>query len=169
MLRYIFNYKVAAFLALLGFALIIFADRPSFSAVSQNQFVTVQTPKFPKVQITNANNLTAQTLYACGTNGTLITGMWATSTDTSARDVQISVLNTSTYNLVTVNIAINAGSVSGTPPVNLMSQANWPGLPLDNNGNPYFHCISGDTLQAGMLVQLTSAKFMNVMTVASDF
>lgn len=165
--RRVINFAVM--LGLLGAALLLFAERPLLGAVSQNLFVTAQTPKFPKVQITNANNLTAQTLYTCGANGTLITGMWATSTDTSARDVQISVLNTSTYNIVTATVAINAGSVAGTPAVNLMSQANWPGLPLDNNGNPYFHCISGDVLQAGMIVQLTAAKFMNVFLVAADF
>ena len=148
-------------------ALLVFGSRSDAAVTATPVFV--QTPKFAHVQITNANNLTAQTLYTCGANGSKIIGMWATSTDTTARDVQISILNTSTYNMVTILVPINAGSVDTTPAVNLMSLANMPGLPLDSDGNPFFYCASGDVIQAGMVVQLTAAKFMNVFAVVADF
>src|SRR6266851_9644398 len=129
---------------LVGVLLFLSAD----AAVTPNSAIFVQTPKFPHLQLTNANGTTAQTLYACGTNGSKIYGMWVTSTDTAARDVRISVLNTSTYVQTTVTVPITAGNVAGTPGVNFMSPANWPGLPVDSDGNPYFNCASGDTLQA---------------------
>lgn len=141
----------------------------SWAAVTSTP-VFVQTPKYPKVQLTNANGTTAQTLYACATNGTKVIGMYATSTDTSARDVQISVLKSATtYILTTVTVAIGAGTVAGTPAVNLMNSSVWPGLPTDSDGNPFFYCETGDTLQAGMVVTLTSAKLMSVNVVAADF
>ena len=132
--------------------------------------VFVQKPKMPKVQITNANGTTAQTLYACGADGTKVTGLFATSTDTVARDVQITVVNgATTYVLTTVTTAINAGNVAGTAPVNLLSTTNFPGLPVDSDGNPYFYCESTDTLKVGVLVTVTSGKFVNVTAVAADF
>lgn len=130
--------------------------------------IFVQTVRMPKVQITNANGTTVQTLYACTTNGTKISGIFATSTDTSNRDVQLSVLKSATtYILATVAVPLGSGTVSGTAPVNLL--AFIPGLPIDNDGNPYLYCETGDTIQAGMVVTLTSAKLMSVVAVAGDF
>jgi hypothetical protein len=132
--------------------------------------VFVQNPKQPKVQITNANGTTAQTLYACDADGTKVTGLIATSTDTVARDLQILVTRSATdYVLATVTIAAGAGTVAGTAPVNLLTTTNFPGLPTDSDGNPYFYCESTDTLKAGLLVAVTAAKVVNVVAVAADF
>jgi hypothetical protein len=51
----------------------------------------------------------------------------------------------------------------------MMSSVVWPGLPTDSDGNPYYYCASGDTLQAAVLVQITAAKFVNIELVASEF
>src|SRR2546421_6998035 len=139
------------------------------AAVTPNAPIFVQTPKFPHLQLTNANGTTAQTLYACGTNGSKITAMWATSTDTAARDIRISVLNTSTYVQTTVTVPLSSGNVAGAPAVNLMSPTNWPGLPIDSDGNPYFLCASGDTLQAAAVTTITTALFVNILLTAADF
>jgi len=156
------------FLSLILLAALLAFGSQSDAAVTATP-VFVQTPKFAHVQITNANNVTAQTLYTCGANGSKIIGMWATQTDTSAHDVIISILNTSTYNLVNILVPINAGSVDTTPASNLMSLAAMPGLPLDSDGNPFFYCASGDVIQAAVNVQLTAGKFMNVFAVVADF
>ena len=140
------------------------------AAVTANSAIFVQTPKFPKVQLTNAMGSTPQTLYTCSANGTKIIGAFATSSDTSARDIQLSVLSGGvTYILNTTTVALNSGFVAGTLPVNLMNSTNFPGLSLDADGNQWFMCASGDVIQAASLTTITSAKLISVMLIAADF
>ena len=158
-----------SFLSRIGLVWLFFVGQ-AIAATTPNSTVSPQTPKWAHVQITNANNLTAQTLYTCGTNGSKVTAIYATSTDGSlAHDTQILNLNTSTYTLTTVSVPVNAGNIAATPPVNMMSAAAMPGLPRDSDGNPFFYCASGDVLQAAVLVQITTAKFVNVYAVVADF
>jgi hypothetical protein len=152
-------------LALLVRLLMVWAQ----AAVTTNQAVFVQKPRWPHLQIVAADTTTAKTLFTCPADGAKIVGMFVTTSDTTANGVQISVLNTSTYVIATVTVPLSAGYVAGAPAVNLLSGTNWPGLPLDSDGNPYFYCESGDVLQAAATLTLVSAEVMNIFVVAANF
>lgn len=92
------------------------------------------------------------TVYTGGANGSKINSLIAVSLNTtSAFDCHFGISSGGTnYYLGTGSLAINAGLVSGTPPLNLLSNANAP-LPIDSDGNPYiFLPSSAWTLFASM-------------------
>ena len=139
-------------------------------------FTPTNDPTFAKqptnghVQILPADASAQKTLYTAGANGSKIIGVIIGSTDTSARDIQLSIVNTAlTYVLGTKTVAINAGSVAGTPAVNLLDPAVIPGMPVDNDGNPFLFLISGDTLVINSLTTVTTAKLIAGHCIAEDF
>lgn len=109
--------------------------------------------------------------YTCGADGSKITGMVAGSTDTATALLEVFIVNTSkVYLLGTFTVPINAGNVSSTPVLNLMSSANMPGLPADSDGNPYFTCVTGDVIRVGVqTAAVTANKAVTVTVVGADF
>ena len=69
----------------------------------------------------------------------------------------------------TLSTVTSAGFVSGAPDQNLMSASVWPGLPVDEYGNPYIQLISGDTIQATFATALTSTAVINIVASCGDF
>lgn len=167
------------FIAVLLFLLL--AD-PLFAAVSQNLVVSTQTPKLSTCTFVQGTDtaLTYKTCLTGGTNGTKIRGIIATSNDGSASHVVTVQLSTSTsahcspqsncLGGAAVTVPINAGFASGTPAVNLMSSANWPGLPSDNSGNPFIY-LSGNTqtIEVTFATALTASTQVSVSIIAEDF
>jgi hypothetical protein len=139
-------------------------------------FTPNATPVFPyqpqnlKVKILNATGTTLVTGYTAGANGSKITGIIATSTDTVARDIQVFITNGGTdYLLGTKNVAISSGNVNGTPSTNILDPAVIPGLPIDSDGNPFLYLISGDVLKFASLTTVTTALSVTLTTFAADF
>jgi hypothetical protein len=129
-----------------------------------------QTPKNGKVQILPADTTTLKTLYTAGSNGSKIHGIIATSTDTAAQTITLSITNAGTsYTLGTIQIAITAGTVVGTPSTNFLDLTKIPGLPLDSDGNPEILLVSGDTLQVNSGTTVTAAKVLNFIAIGADF
>jgi len=143
-----------------------------------------QAPRLGRIQLLNGtgayaiasgaatvtNTLAAFTCNA--TNGSKITGMVVGSNDSAARDVTVFMVPTSNvpYIVTTVTIPITAGQVAGTPPVNMLSPANTPGLPVDSDGNPYLLCEAGDVIRVGVrTTAVTTNLAITVLTVGSDF
>ena len=119
-------------------------------------------------QLTNSTS-TTQTLVTAGTNGTKIEGLFATSTDTSARDLTIQLnISSTNYGIAIVSIPITAGTVDTVPSVNLLRQAQAPIFPLDSNGNPYIYLASG-TLLTILSASITSGKVINVTALGYNF
>lgn len=143
---------------------------PVLAAVTATP-VFVQTPRAYKLQLTNASGTGLTTLTAGGTNGTKVTGLWATSTDTASNTIIVSILRTGPVNYVqaTITLPANSGNTAGTAAVNLMSPTNWPGLPTDSDGNPYFILESTDTLQIAVGTTITSGKLVSIVSNAGDF
>ena len=114
---------------------------------------------------------TYKTIYTAGSNGSIIKALWATTNDASlAHLVTCQIVNTAvSYGGTAVSIPISSGFASGAPPVNMMSFVNWPGLPLDSDGNPFLYLVSGDTLKCTFATGLTSSDVINLVAVASDF
>jgi hypothetical protein len=129
-----------------------------------------QLPRNGKVQIVNADGTTLKTVYTADADGSKIVGLMATSTDSAARVVEVGIENGGTfYQLGAVNVPIDAGSITGTAAVNLMSMTSMPGLPVDNDGQPYLLLISGDTLKVRVQVAVTAAETINVTAIGADF
>jgi hypothetical protein len=133
-------------------------------AFTQNSVATlIRQPQNGKVQIANADAQAQKTVYTAGASGSKVSSLIATSSDTSARDVQISITNGGTsYPLGTVSVVAGAGNSSGTASVNLLDPTRLIGLAYDSDGNPFIHLISGDTLTVSALTSVTSGKLVTV-------
>lgn len=130
----------------------------------------VGTPKNGKVQVLPADTSSLKTIVTAGSSGSKVVALIAASDDTSARDVEFGITNGGTfYPLGTKTIPITAGTVAGAPSVNLLDPSIIPGLPVDNDGNPYLLLVSGDTLQAKTLTTVTTAKAVSLTAVYGDF
>lgn len=127
------------------------------------------TPKNSKVQIANADASGLKTVATGATLGSKVVALFAASDDTTARDVTFGVTKSGTfYPLGTKTVPITAGTVAGTPAVNLFDPSIVPGLPVDNDGQPYLFLETGDTLQAKSLTTVTSAKLISLTAIHGD-
>jgi hypothetical protein len=133
--------------------------------------VFVQVPKNYKVQILPADASNLKTIATGGTNGSKVSAIMVTSSDTSARDVTWGITTGGTFfPLGTVTIAITAGQVNSAPAVNLMDLSKTPGMPLDGDGNPFvFLSSASDTLQIKSLTTVTAAKEIDITAIGGDF
>lgn len=136
--------------------------------VTANSVITPQSFNVGAGQngFTNANGTGALTVFTPGANGAILFGLNVYSTDGTARVFTLnSVVGGVTTPLVSTSIPITAGSVTGTPPVNVMSTAIWPSLPRDPQGNPYYNVAPGETLTGVMATAPTAAAVFSVKPV----
>jgi hypothetical protein len=143
------------------------------AAVTANSGVGPQTPNAGFVQFLQGTDSagTYKTLYTAGTNGSKCMGMYSTNNDASAAHlltVQI-VSSTVKYGGMAITSIVSAGFTNANPAQSLMSSANWPGLPVDNNGNPFVILPSGATLQATFATALTTSDLINIVVTCGDF
>jgi hypothetical protein len=133
-------------------------------AFTQNNLATlIRQPQNGKVQIANADGQTQKTVYTAGPNGSKVSSLIAVSSDTAARDVQVSITNAGTsFPLGTVAVPIGAGNSSSVPSVNMLDPTRLVGLAYDSDGNPFIHLVSGDTLTVSALTTVTAAKLVTV-------
>lgn len=127
------------------------------------------TPIYPQLivssvlQLNNASGTTIETVLVGGTNGTKIESILVSSTDTSARDITFYItISATSYAITTVTIPITAGTINSAPCINILGNAQFPGLARDSNGNPYLYLTSADTLSVSALTTITSGKVINV-------
>ena len=127
-------------------------------------------PQASRVQIVNADAQAYKVGYTAGANGSKIFGVIATSSDTSNRDIAIVITNSAVnYVLGMKTVPLSSGIVAGTPSVNLIDTTTIPGLPVDNDGNPFIYLISGDTLTFQAQTSVTAAKIISIHVFAADF
>ena len=143
------------------------------AAVTANSLVSPQTPNRGIVQFLQGTDVagTYKTVYTAGSNGSRCNALWLTTSDgTATHLMNIQVVNSAVkYGGTAVTTTLGAGFLTGIPPINIMSPTNWPGLPLDQYGNPYLQLISGDTLQVTYTTALTSTTVINLVASCSDF
>jgi hypothetical protein len=120
-------------------------------------------------QILNATGTGQVTIVTAGGNGTKVLNLTATSTDTAAQPVQVSLVRSSTtYILATTSVAAGSGDASGTAPVDLL--AIIPNLCHDQDGQPYLFLNSGDTLVVSLTTgSVTSGKVISVHSDNANF
>lgn len=137
-------------------------------ATTPNSIITPQALQSgsPTNGLTNANGTAAVTIFTAGSNGSILSAINVYSTDTSTGTMTLNkVISGTTYPLVTTQIPIQAGNVTGTPPVNLLSSGVFPSLPRDYYGNPVLFVAAGETLTVAMSVAPTSAKIFTVVPI----
>ena len=150
-----------------------FAAFPALATTTANSIVTPQVPNRGIVQFLQGTDSagTYKTLYTGGANGSKCVGIYATSNDASASHlvtVQIKV-STVYYGGMAVTVPVNSGFANAAPAVNMMAPANWPGLPIDSDGNPFFYLAASDLLVATFATNLTSTDVLNLVAVCADF
>jgi hypothetical protein len=159
----------AAFIAVA----LIYASFAVRAAVTPNSIVTAQTPNRGVVQFLQGTDSagTYKTLYTAGVNGSKCFGMYESNNDGSATHlVTVQIVNGGVkYGGMAITTASNDGFANATPAKALMSSTNWPGLPVDGNGNPTIYLVSGDTLQATFATSLTSSDLINIYVSCVDF
>ena len=135
-------------------------------AATANSIISAQAINRGHVQIATADAQNQKTVYTAGVNGSIVRGLILQSTDTSARDVQISITTGGvSFPLGTVTVPIGAGNSGSVPSVNALNSAQLPGLPVDSFGNPCIALISGDTLTVSALSTVTTAKLITASVI----
>jgi hypothetical protein len=134
------------------------------------------TPIFPQTvknfvaQVLPADASGKKTLVTGAANGTKVEAILVTSTDTTARDLQlIMTVSAVDYILATVSIPITAGFINSVPAVDIMRNAQWPGLAYDANGNKVLYVANGAVLSVKTLTTVTAAKEVDVFGYGADF
>jgi len=103
-------------------------------------------------------------LVTAGSNGSRVTSLILSTTDTSANNVYL-VLNAGGAGGVLsiigqVNVPIGAGTVASTLSVDALLSTTVVGLPIDNNGKRYIHMQASDVLYFGTIASVTSGKIL---------
>ncbi len=136
---------------------------------TQNVFPTL--PRMPRKgvgQILNATGTGQVTIITAGANGNKVVNMAATSTDTVAQTIQVSLVRSSTsYLLATTSVPANAGNVGGTAPIDLLAIV--PNLARDQDGQPYLFIESGDTIAVNTLATVSAARTISIHSDHAEF
>lgn len=154
-----------------GVAAILGQIGPTFAAVTATP-VFVQTPNRGVVQLTTASTPgTYVTLYTGSVNGSKCIGAYITSNDTVAHLVTIQYGSSNIrYGGVAIPTSSQSGFSSGNPALNPFGSNIWPGLPIDNDTNPFLYLgTTADTLQVTFGTSLTTGAVINVVSVCADF
>lgn len=139
-------------------------------STTPNSAVTVQAPKLGLVQILPADASGLKTVVTGGANGSKVSSLMLSSSDTTARDVTIGRSRSGTfYALGTVTVPITAGQIAATGGINGLNTVAIPGLPFDNDGMPYLFLQSGDTLDIKAITTVTAAKAISASSDYGDF
>jgi hypothetical protein len=119
-------------------------------------------------QILNATGTGQVTIITAGANGNKVVNMAATSTDTVAQTIQVSLVRSSTsYLLATTSVPANAGNVGGTAPIDLLAIV--PNLARDQDGQPYLFIESGDTIAVNTLATVSAARTISIHSDHAEF
>lgn len=143
-------------------------------AVTANSFVSGQTPNRGAVTFIGTTDATAalKNLYIAGANGSDVYGAVAVSNGATVHNVTLVINNsggTVLAQLNTVSVPASAGNNGTVTPAALMVPAVWPGLPTDENGNPYLRVNSGDTLGAKYVTAQATTETLSLYCLAVDY
>ena len=166
--------------------LLVLLAVPVHAAVTPNSYITPQTSKTTTTHFVQGTDTagTYKTIYVpTSTSGSRIVGIWVTTTDGSLSHLVTVAVSSSTSSHcgtmatsttcapgAAVTVAANSGFAASTPAVNLLTSTNWPGLPVDSDGNPYLALSDNtQTIELTFATALTSSTKLSVTVIASDF
>ena len=131
--------------------------------------VFVQTPSVGVLQM--AANTNFQTVVTAGANGSKVVSVMVASSD--ARVLQLAITRSAVnYILGSYSVTANSGIDGTVSAVDLLRggpSGLIPGLPVDNDGQPYLFLKSGDTLTVKATVAPSGSTTVNVVAVYGDF
>lgn len=129
----------------------------------------VTTPKIGVAKFTSADLANAKkTLITAGANGSKVTSLTITSTDTSDRIANVWLTRSAVSYLLASNMILaGSGSDGVLSSVDVMDR--WAGMPYDSNGLPYILLESGDTLQVSLTTVVTAAKAVDIAAIGAHF
>ncbi len=132
--------------------------------------IFIGTPKTAAQTFANADATALKTLYTAGANGSRIMGIGATTTDTSANDVELYVLVGGVGTAQPIGggrVAALAGSIAApvSAAVSLLSATQIPMLLSDGS----LQLGAADILQASVQAAVTAAKTLTVVVQAGDY
>lgn len=129
-----------------------------------------QTIKNGQVQILPADTTSLKTIYTAAANGSVVSSILMSSTDTTSRDVQFYVtIGGTDYLLATVSCLLNSGFTNAVPLISVLDHANFATQLVDSHGNRCLYLASGSVLKAKVLVAVTAAKAISLFAQAGDF
>ena len=149
-------------------------------ALTPNSAILPQVPKSALAQITDSDATGLVPLVTGGANGTKVSAIVASNTDTNAYTLQL-ILNSggtlssglvtggTSYLIAAVSLPVSAGNVAGTPPVGMLSAANIPGVATDGAGVPYLYVNSGDYLCIALTATIAAGKLAAAIATLADF
>lgn len=126
--------------------------------------------KTPVARIQPADTTNYVTIFSAGTDDSYIESLIATSDDSSARIVVVSIFDGSNnYPILAVNIPAGSGTDGTNAAVDLLNYQSGAGLPLNANGKRYIKLASGYSLKAKVTTTMTTAKTMYITGQGEDF
>jgi hypothetical protein len=141
-----------------------------------NSPVFVQTPKLSTAQIAVGDTTALKAVVTAGaTQPIKVVGLFAVSSDTAAKIIQISITDTSaslTNIIGTVAIPALSGFDGTASAVDLLRGGPnnlMPYLPIDNDGQAYFFLEATDILKVNAIATVTSGKFLYITAIAGEF
>jgi hypothetical protein len=167
------NIKTSWFLAFLASILsstAFAATIPNSVQISPNTVTLPVTPEFYYAQISNTTGTTLVAFAtSAATNGSQITSISCSSTDTVAHTLYVYRVHSATnYLITTVSIPATAGDSTTIPPVQILNTTNVPG-PIDPNGNRYLSIADGDSISISVSVAVTASDFISCVGHGSDY
>ncbi len=140
--------------------------------VTANSNITIQTPDTGIVRFVGTTDatLTPKALYTNpGTDPVDLNSVTATNGAT-AHNVSLLLISAgTTYTLNTVAVAVNAGNNGTVLPVSFLSVVNWPGLPVDANGNPFLRVPGSGTISAQYATAQGTADTLCLQAIGGRF
>jgi hypothetical protein len=134
------------------------------------------TPIFPQTvknfpaQIQNSDASNKISLVTGAANGSKVEALMVSSTDTSARDLALYMTISSVdYLLTTIAIPANSGNTNALNSIDILRNAQIPGLAYDSNGNKYLYVANGSVLKINALTTVTSGKLIHALAFGGDF
>ena len=132
--------------------------------------VFIQTPKNTQITIVNADASGQKVVCTAGANGSKVVALQLCSDDTSSRIIQVVIKRSGTSILVgSVSVPTLAGTDGSAAAVNALNTTIMPGLPRDNDGQPYILLVSGDTLEIKSTTTVTAGKTVSATCIHGDF
>lgn len=121
--------------------------------------------------VTLGSNTNAATILTAGAAGSRVYSLMACTDDTVTVNIFLFIYRGTTVQpLGMVNIPLSAGNTNAARfPVDMLSMANLPGLPLDSTGKPYIELGPNEVLKGGALANLTTAKTVWITAQGADY
>lgn len=129
------------------------------------------TAKTSAVQIANADGTTKKTVLTAGSNGSILLGVQATTTDSAANDVGLYIQiggSGTAYPIGGKRVAALSGDATTANPsaaVSLLDVGQFPFLLPDGS----LQLGAGDILQAAVQATVTSAKTVTIVAQYGDY